>query len=806
MAQVHLIGNAHLDPVWLWRYNEGYAEVLATFRSALDRIDEFPDFVFTCAGAAYYAWVERTAPEMFERIRRAVAQGRWVIVGGWWIQPDCNAPCGESFARHALYSQRYYRSRFGTQARVGYNVDSFGHNGMLPQLLRQSGMDSYVFMRPGTHEKDWPHDAFMWQGADGTRVPTFRIPGSYGNWGFGGAADKARDHMERAEKAGHPYMCFYGVGNHGGGPTIRNVSELSALIAEEGRGKYALSSPNAYFDELDADALPVLTGDLQHHASGCYTAVMAVKAMNRQAESRLMAAERMGVVAETLLGLAPGGLENAWRDVLFNQFHDIMGGCSIREAYDDALAALASSVHAGETALNDALQALAWNIDTMGDAAIRNSKDRDFRLWAREGRGVPVTIFNPHAYEITAPATPGAVVAAVTDETGAPQRIQTVRASQSNGDRDKYETRFMATLPPLGWRTYWCYLDAGAPVPPAPGMLEAGASHLENDALRVEVDPRTGQISRLYDKRAKRELLRGRASARVLDEEHCDTWAHAVFKFDKAVGEFEEGGVMLMECGALCATLCATSRFGASTLRQYITLYRESREVEIRCLVHWHEAHRMLKLCYPTPLTDARVLASIPYGFLPKQQNGEEEPMQQWVTLEQGERSFSVLTDTRAAYDALDGELRVTALRSPLYADHFAVRDAWRDYTDQGEHRFALQLCFDAPQHALSRLAAPMLLPPQRITGSYHEGKLPQAYSFLSCEGDAARIDISTLKRAEDGEGYVLRCHETGGDKANGTICIPALGVTAQLALDAQQITTLRVAGGQARESNLLED
>ncbi len=162
MKKVHLIGNAHLDPVWLWQWYEGYAEVKATFRSALDRMKEFPDFRFTSACAAYYEWVRDSDPAMFDEIRARVREDRWSIAGGWYIQPDCNIPSGESFARHALISQRFFRKEFGRTARVGYNVDSFGHNGSIPMLLRNSGMDAYVFMRPGPHEKpDLPDSLFL---------------------------------------------------------------------------------------------------------------------------------------------------------------------------------------------------------------------------------------------------------------------------------------------------------------------------------------------------------------------------------------------------------------------------------------------------------------------------------------------------------------------------------------------------------------------------------------------------------------------------------------------------------------------
>ena len=152
IPDTYMIGNAHLDPIWLWRWQEGCGEVLQTFRSALDRLNEYDDFVFTCSSAAYYKWVEDIDPDMFNEITARVKEGRWVPVNGWWVQPDCNMPSGESFARQALYSQLYYYEKFGRISHTGYNVDSFGHNANIPMVLRQGGMSAYVMMRPEPHE------------------------------------------------------------------------------------------------------------------------------------------------------------------------------------------------------------------------------------------------------------------------------------------------------------------------------------------------------------------------------------------------------------------------------------------------------------------------------------------------------------------------------------------------------------------------------------------------------------------------------------------------------------------------------
>ena len=177
-TKFYLIGNAHLDPIWLWKLPEGLAEIKATFQSALDRMEEFPDYIFTAACASYYAWVEANEPAMFEKIKQRVAEGRWAIAGGMWIQPDCNIPCGESFARQLLYSQRYFREKFGCYATVGYNVDSFGHNGMLPQLLSKAGITGYVFLRPNaeTEKPELPENLFVWQSPDGSQLLAYTFP------------------------------------------------------------------------------------------------------------------------------------------------------------------------------------------------------------------------------------------------------------------------------------------------------------------------------------------------------------------------------------------------------------------------------------------------------------------------------------------------------------------------------------------------------------------------------------------------------------------------------------------------------
>ena len=361
---VHMIGNAHIDAVWLWQWQEAFQEVKATFRSALDRLRESDDFVFTSSSAAYYWRLEAHDPEMFEEIRQRIAEGRWVICGGWWVQADCNIPNGESFVRQGLYAQRFLRDRLGTTATVGYSPDAFGHHAMLPQILRKQGMSAYVLLRPEPHEKALPGRIFEWESADGSRVLAFRIPHGYAT----GSGDLERVVRRVLPDLKDPYadvMCFYGVGNHGGGPTRANLESIRSMDADPTMPRLLMSSPPAYFSAIRQNGhdVPVVHDELQHHARGCYSAHSGIKRWNRLAEHLLIGAEAWATIADAIAAQPyPSVFSGAWRSVLFNQFHDILCGSSIESAYEDARDLYGEAMSLGHRALNNALQSISWRI------------------------------------------------------------------------------------------------------------------------------------------------------------------------------------------------------------------------------------------------------------------------------------------------------------------------------------------------------------------------------------------------------------------------------------------------------------
>jgi alpha-mannosidase len=800
---VYMIGNAHIDPVWLWQWSEGFHEVRATFRSVLDRMKEYEEFVFVSSSAAYYEWVEKSDPAMFAEIRQRIAEGRWQVVGGWWVQPDCNLPGGESFARQALYAQHYFKEKFGVTAKVGYNVDSFGHHAMLPQLLKKSGLDYYVFLRPMPHEKGLPGRLFWWEADDGSRVLAFRIPFEYGTWG-----KDLEPHVRRcAAEIKAPFsqtMCFFGVGNHGGGPTRENLDSIRRMQADPDFPNLVISTPEQIFHSLETSQLPipVVHDDLQHHASGCYAAHSGVKRWNRHAENLLLAAEKFSSIAERVTGQPyPADFAQAWKDVLFNQFHDILAGTSLEAAYEDARDLYGEANTIAGRALNVAIQSLAWQIRT-----------------PTEPGTTPIVVFNPHAWRsrvnVELEYTRLLETDGLVDDAGRPVALQKVQSQASANGRSRLS--FVADLPPMGYRTY--RVVPHAPAAQTRGCL-AGDDFLENDWLRLEIDRESGAIKRLLDKRLEGEAFAGPAALPVVIDDQSDTWSHNVFHFDQANGAFWVQRMRLVEHGPVKSALRVTSTYNASRLVQEFILYADLPQIDVRVSLDWHEQFKALKLRFPMNLTHMVSTTEIPYGHIVRFANGEEEPGQSWIDLSGMSRDggapygMSLLNDSKYSYDVNIRDIGMTILRSPIYAHHMPlVPDPEGDYTfvDQGPQHFRYTLLPHLgswEKAGAVQRAAELNQPPIPLLETYHpEGKLPLSDSFLSVESD--HVQASALKKAEDGQGWVLRLVETSGEAGRVRLCLNAWQRSWEVDFVPSEIKTFYIPADPdlpVHETNLLE-
>lgn len=756
MKRFYFVGNAHLDPIWMWRWQEGSAEAKATVRSALDRMKEYPEFKFVCSSASVYQWIEDFDPAMFEEIRARIREGRWIVVGGWFVQPDCNLPSGEGFARQSLYCQRYFYDRFGVTAETGYNVDSFGHNLMLPQILKKSGMRQYVFMRPQEHEKKMQSDVFLWRSPDGSTLPAYRILERYcQNFTDGESLEEKLNALEKVHAERNSAMLFYGVGNHGGGPTKRNIDLILQSLKEHPEREYVFSTVDDYFTELmrDPTSLPLHTDDLQHHASGCYSAVSAVKTGIREAENALLATEAYDMLAARLIGKkhVTQSLAKAWENVLFCHFHDTAGGCAIEDSYADAALMLAESTSVAKRLENSALQSVSWAIDT-SDAS----------------KGYPIVLFNANPFDVEELVQINKQTNRITDADGSDCPIQHVQ-SQVHVCYARADTIFRAKIPAMGYTTY--YFKDTTEVSPVHSTVTASDTVLENEHLRVEFEKDTGYIRSIRNKNDGRELLRGKGAVPiVIDESEHDTWSHAKNFFTNRVGVFSDATVKVLESGPVRATVKVVNRYGASTLTQYFSLTTDAKMLDVRAKIDWHEHHKMLKLAYETAAANANAYYEIPFGVIERPADGEEEPGQRWVATCNGTEGYAIINSNKYSSSVEDGTLLFTVIRSPLYGDHGKERNEECSFTDQGEHRFryAFTEVTRGEWSTLIRAGRQFNTPATVILENNHHGTLPNHFRGIECS--SPNVQISTIKRSEDGQGTILRLYETEGRATECTV------------------------------------
>lgn len=820
--KVHLIGNAHLDPIWLWRWQEGCGEVLQTFRSALDRLNEYPDFVFTCSSASYYKWVEEIAPDMFEEIRERVKEGRWVPVNGWWVQPDCNIPSAESFARQALYSQLYYNEKFGRICKTAYNVDSFGHSGMLPQLIKKGGMNAYVMMRPGPHENAEIPNMFTWESLDGTRIPTFRIPAESG-YGANSAEDisRTRDFSEKLmAEENHGMMIFYGVGNHGGGPTRRCIEYLESRLKKDGYHDMIFSSPDAFFEAhcLENVELPIWKDDLQHHASGCYSATSFVKQLNRRLENSLYFSEAFATIASKTAGMRDRteDFKEAWRDVCFNQFHDILCGCSIMEAYDDVNAAMGHALTISDRIQNEAFLRIARRIDTWIDGVSDPVCEVRGHSCGKFPR--PVVVFNPLSFPIKVPVRTYHPSKQVKDDAGNDVIFSNVRSSRSNDSH--LDTVFIADVPAVGYAVYWlkpCWNEnSDLPEVHIDTDVSAHDFSMENEYLKVSFDEYTGFITSLVDKKSGYNYAsedKPIAVPTVISDSKTDTWAHMVFRFHDIKGIMKLEKIELVEDGNARAVIRTRHSFGGSYLVQDFILASGQRILRSKCKALWTENFTLLKMSFPVGGENRINTYEIPGAYIKRPTNGEEEPAGRWGAIsfdDDGRRTLALLNDSKYSYDCPDNDLRLTVIRNVIFADHYSNRPAANfNFTDEGIQRFeyGVFVCDgEAEKSDIINEAAMFNIRPAAVPESFHKGVLPQRKGFLSVDRD--NIIMTALKFCEDGSGdCIVRFYETRSEDTRAHIVCEMLNADFNVDFGHNEIKTLRISkNGEVRETDFLED
>ncbi len=747
--QMYCFGHAHIDVAWLWPLAQTYRKSAHTFSSMLTLMERYQDFRFLQSQAQLYEFLAEQYPEIYRRIKAAARRGQWIADGAMWVEADMNVSGGEALIRQFLLGKRFFKREFGTDCQLCWLPDVFGYNANLPQILRGCGVKYFSTQKiywnyhGGT---TFPYETFTWEGIDGSTV----LAHMHRNY-------NAETHPEAI--AGRWKLCVhkdqtdsflfpFGWGDGGGGPTRDHLEYLRREADLEGLPRTRSAGPQEFFAELERSGPPAdrWCGEmyLEVHR-GTYTSQARTKRGNRKGELALREAELWSALATAARGrkYPAQPLEAAWKKLLLNQFHDVLPGSSITRVYQEA---------------EKLYQEVLADCDRMASSA------RASLSTGRAGWTVWNSLSWPRYAFVSLPARGGRQ--RVVDAAGNVLPSQPVGAGPTR--------RLLVQVPdvpPVGGMSI--ELRPGRPAD-APSPVTARASTvsvvMENEFLRLRIN-RRGEIDRLYDKQARRQLVPARQAMNRLEVYRDNPAAWDAWDIDVSykcapvrLGAAES--VELRRAGPLEARALVRRRIGRSSLRQEIVLRRGCRRIDFETRIDWQETHRLLKVAFPAEMSAAVLRGEIQFGHVirPTHRNTEFErqrfewPAQKWADLSEAGYGIAVLNDCKYGYDFLDGVLRLTLLRAPVAPDPQA---------DRGRHELTYALLaheggFAAGQTVRQayELNAPPILQPGRCAGGQ--------VSLLQV--DHPGIVAETLKRSQDGRGTVVRLYESLGATARARL------------------------------------
>jgi alpha-mannosidase len=797
---VLLTGQSHMDMAWLWPWTETVETVRNTFRTALLLMKRNPEFTYTQSQVAAYAWMEEKYPDLFDEIKQRVKEGRWELVGGMWVEPDLNLPDGESLVRQILVGKRYFQEKFGVDVRVGWNPDTFGYNWQMPQIYKKSGIDYFMTIKIlGNDTTKFPHRLFWWQAPDGSQVLTY-----FPNAGFSDThgVSMAKTFMDVAPESGtKEIMYIYGVGDHGGGPTQLEIDGAKRLEDSALFPNLKFSPALPFFEDIQRNAknlkIPVWDDELYYeYHRGVFTTQAQTKRSNRKSEILLTNAEKFSALSQLFGRPYPQEeLNESWKKVLFNQFHDILPGSSIPVVYLDAARDYRQVECAVGNILNDSLSQLAAQVNT-------------------QGLGIPLVVFNslnwPRTEVVEAEVGfPGLTRDfTVTDGQGKAVLHQVVGR---NDQLRKIKFLFLAQdVPSFGYKTFRVIpgprpVTAARRQPASSLKVDAQALTLENEFFKVKVGAASGLIESLYDKANTREVFdpshHGNLLQTFVDKpKGWEAWnLDADFekvKWDLTTAE----SVKVVETGPVRGVIRVVKKFQNSRFTQDITLYPGVPRVDCAMQVDWHEKHILLKVAFPVSVSSRTASYEIPFGAIrrpttretPAEKAKFEVPALRWADLSDDSYGVSILNESKYGYDTKDNVMRLSLLRSPAWPDPHA---------DEGTQQFTYSIFPHKggwEQAGTVRRGYELNVPLLVHVDTSHAGALPASKSFVSI--DAPSVILAAMKKAEDDDWLVLRLYAAGQNVGKTTLTLPrAAAEAAETDLMERTVAPLTAEGNKIR-------
>lgn len=769
----YLVSTAHFDSQWNWDIRESIEDYLhRTMVQNFWLFERFPNYVFNFESAQKYAWMKEYYPAEFERVRDYVKQGRWNVSGSAWEATDPNMPTAESFFRNILYGQEFYKREFGVKGNDIYLPDCFGFGWTLPTIASHCGLIGF-----STQKLQWRKNPFydngqkmpfpigLWQGIDGSRIMAVCDAGGYGTAYFYGD-DITRNHriIDRSMKDPNRISyTYYGVGDRGGSPTLSSVVEMERALATEGPVKViAARSGQLYEDFLPFDnhpELPVHNGELlmDIHGVGCYTSQAAMKRFNRRNENLAVGAEVASTAASVLgaMDYPAEQLRKTWQRFLWHQFHDDLTGTSIPRSYtfswNDELIA--------QTLFADAITAAVGGVSRALDT--RNS-------------GTPVVVYNPvssdrtDVVEASVPMASKPRGVSVTGPDGRQVPAQLLGWNDGNA-----QIIFAAKVPSMGYAVYGIN-PSGKPANAK--NLRASGHTIENSVYTLTLN-NDGDIASLIDRRNGRELVQQGKPFRLMvltEDISRDYPAWEVYKSTlDGPSQGINGNVRISvgEAGPLRASLKVERDYRGSQFTQYIMLTEGADDDIVKIVndVDWHGRKAMVKAEFPTTTAAAEAAYDLGLGHVMRGNNSDsafEVLGHKWADLSADGYGVSILNDCKYGWDKPDDNtLRLTLFHTPETGKFYD----YQDHQDHGRHTFSYAVVGhngDAAGADIPAKADAFNQPMAAFAVPRHSGSLGKSWSFASSSNPA--ISIKAIKQAEDGDGYIVRIHETGGKDYTG--------------------------------------
>ena len=755
------MGHAHIDVAWLWPLAETVRKCGRTFSNVLELMESYPEFTFVQSQPQLYEYTRERYPSIYKQIRERIDEGRWFPSGCMWVEPDCNLTSGESLVRQTLFGTRYIKQEFGRDTRVLWLPDVFGYSAALPQILKRSGIDYFFTMKISISQfTSFPYHSFHWEGIDGTRVLSHFMPAEEYSSEIEAWLVRTGEHRY-AEKDRSPIQILpFGHGDGGGGPARKHIERLQRYRNLEGMPKLESMSPEEFFARLESESenLPRWVGELylEFHR-GTYTTHGYIKKCNRQAEFLLRETEMLSAFSA-----ATGGryeqkrLNDSWKLVLLNQFHDILPGSSIDEVYEDSREQYARVFEETGAVKDRAFAHLAKNVDTRGE-------------------GVAVLAFNSLSWDRTG----------VIETSGKGLRKgNSYVATDTDGSEHPVQigfdgtARFVGNLPSIGYGVFHIRRSGSEGAP-----IEADEGGMENERVKVRFD-RQGRVRRIYDKMARRDVLEpGKAGNRlILFEDKMATsgtaWDIDIFYNDKPLeidGELQE--VEVVERGPVRSVVRFRRTLSQSAITQDVILTAGSPRIDFATRVEWgDEKDVLLKAAFPVNVRSERARYEVQFGSVerpthwntPRDFARFEVPAQKWADLSEGDYGVALLNDCKYGYDIKDNVMRLTLLRAPKHPGKTA------DVNETHNFNYGILPHTGDFTNGLVREGYEFNLPVSAEPVKTSGGRLPAQGSWMSISGD--NIIIDTVKKAEDDDGIIVRLYEAHGSRGRRAL-YPSLPV-----------------------------